>query len=119
MRVWNRRDKRIPATAVYVGRGTPWGNPFVIGKHGDRDQVCDRFEREVLPALDLTPLRGRHLSCWCAPLRCHADALLWAANSYSGRRSESRNGTARGGARQSGAKRIAQTPSPKEPNNGY
>ena len=53
-----------PVDAVYVGRGSPWGNPFKIGQHGDRDAVCDRFEREVLPTLDLAPRRTL-----CAPPR--------------------------------------------------
>ena len=66
--------------AIYVGRGTPWGNPFVLGRDGDRDEVCDRFESEVLPTLDVAALRGKDLICWCAPLRCHADALLREAN---------------------------------------
>jgi len=78
-RVWNKRDPNTPPDAVYVGRGTPWGNPFVLGRDGDRDTVCDRFEREVLPTLDVTPLVGRDLVCWCAPKRCHADALARAA----------------------------------------
>jgi hypothetical protein len=77
--VWNKRHGNAPPNAVYVGRGTPWGNPFVIGRDGDRDAVCDRFEREVLPTLDVSRLSGKHLICWCAPLRCHADALLRAA----------------------------------------
>jgi hypothetical protein len=76
--VWNKRGVH-PPNAVYVGRGSPWGNPFIIGEHGDRDEVCDRFEREVLPTLDVSALRGRDLVCWCAPKRCHADALLRAA----------------------------------------
>ena len=79
MRVWNRRHNDAPAGAVYVGRGTPWGNPFVMRAESERDAVCDRFEREVLPTLDVTPLIGRDLVCWCAPKRCHADALLRAA----------------------------------------
>jgi hypothetical protein len=82
-RVWNARKKSAPLTVVYVGRGTPWGNPFVMGRDGDRDEVCDRFEREVLPTLDVTPLVGHDLLCWCAPLRCHADALLRKANTAS------------------------------------
>lgn len=69
-----------PADAVYVGRGTRWGNPFRIDRVQSRDQACDRFEREVLPLLDLTPLRGKDLVCYCAPKRCHADALLREAN---------------------------------------
>jgi len=66
---------------VYVGRGSPWGNPFKIGVDGGtRQQVIERFEREILPTLDLTRLRGRHLVCFCAPSACHADILLREAN---------------------------------------
>ena len=61
---------------IYCGRGSPWGNPFVLGEDGDRDEVCDRFEREVLPHLDVQQLIGMNLVCYCAPLRCHCDALL-------------------------------------------
>lgn len=64
--------------AVYIGRGSPWGNPFKVGVHGTRDEVCDRFEREVLPNLDLTYLRGKDLVCFCAPLRCHGDSIIAA-----------------------------------------
>ena len=79
-KVYNKHHKNAPADAVYVGRGTIWGNPFVIGKDGDRDAVCDLFERQVIPHLDVSALRGKHLVCYCAPLRCHADALLRKAN---------------------------------------
>jgi len=44
------------AGAKYCSRGSPYGNPFVIGVDGDRDQVCDRFEREILPTLDVSAL---------------------------------------------------------------
>ncbi|MDB5531577.1 MAG: polA [Devosia sp.] len=71
-----RRDPIAPGADIYIGRGSPWGNPFKIGTHGNRDEVCDRFEREVLPTLDVEPLRGRNLVCWCAPQRCHGDAIL-------------------------------------------
>jgi hypothetical protein len=36
----------LPPGAIYIGRGSPWGNRFVIGEHGDRDQVCNQFECE-------------------------------------------------------------------------
>lgn len=32
---------------MYIGRGSVYGNPFVIGKDGDRDQVCDKFEEMI------------------------------------------------------------------------
>jgi Domain of unknown function (DUF4326) len=81
LRVLNKRHVGIPAGAVYIGRGSPWGNPFKIGEDGTRDEVCDRFEREVLPALDVSALRGKDLVCFCAPRRCHGDAILRKANS--------------------------------------
>lgn len=81
-KVLNKHKDGIPADAVYVGRGSPWGNPFVMRHSTDaeRDRVCDKFELEVLHTLDLTDLRGKDLVCFCAPKRCHADALLMAAN---------------------------------------
>lgn len=78
--VHNKRKKTAPPGAIYIGRGSPWGNPFVIGRDGTRDDVCDRYEREVLPTLDLSRLRGKHLVCYCKPARCHGDSLLRAAN---------------------------------------
>lgn len=77
-RVHNKYHKTAPADAVYIGRGSPWGNPFVIGKDGTRDEVCERYAREVLPHLDLEPLRGKDLVCFCKPARCHGDDILKA-----------------------------------------
>jgi hypothetical protein len=77
-RVLNKHHGGIPPGAVYIGRGSPWGNPFKIGRDGTRDEVCDRYEREVLPTLDLEPLRGKDLVCFCAPLRCHGDSIFRA-----------------------------------------
>jgi hypothetical protein len=75
-RVLNKRIDGEPEGSVYIGRGSPYGNPFVIGPHGDRDQVCDMFEAMILPKLDLEPLRGKDLVCFCKPLRCHGDAIM-------------------------------------------
>lgn len=79
-KVYNKNAGDYPARAVYVGRGSPWGNPWRVGEHGTREEVISRFERETLPTLDLRPLEGRDLVCFCAPKACHADALLKAAN---------------------------------------
>lgn len=80
-KVYNKYAKDIPPGSVYIGRGSPYGNPFVIGKHGDRDEVCDRFAAEVLPTLDVSALRGKNLICFCKPKRCHGDDILKKANS--------------------------------------
>lgn len=77
-KVHNRRAGTAPPEAVYIGRGSQWGNPFQIGRDGTRDQVCDRFEAEILPRLDLRPLIGRDLVCYCAPARCHGDSIIRA-----------------------------------------
>lgn len=80
-RVFKVGDPGIPVGSVYIGRKSPWGNPFVVGRHGKREEVIERFRVEVLPDLDLTELRGRHLICHCAPLPCHGNAILWALGS--------------------------------------
>lgn len=83
-KVWNRRDPNTPADAVYVGRPTKWGNPFVIGKDGSREDVIQQYRDFVLTD-DLfmdakEELAGKDLVCWCAPKPCHADILLEIAN---------------------------------------
>lgn len=84
----NRFDKHLmTSNAVWCDRKTPRGNPFVIGawwpekkRQMTRDDVCDRFECEVLPNLDVSELRGKDLVCWCVPLRCHCTPILLKAN---------------------------------------
>ena len=79
-RVLNKHRDGFTLGSMYIGRGSRFGNPFRIGVHGTRDEVCDLFEREVLPTLDVSILRGRDLVCFCAPLRCHGDSILKKAN---------------------------------------
>jgi hypothetical protein len=85
-KVLNARQvgKRAAPDRVYVGRPTKWGNPFVIGRDGTRDQVITKYRAWIMtqPALlaALPELRGKHLVCWCAPEACHADVLIELAN---------------------------------------
>ncbi len=79
-RVLNKYRDGKPPGAKYIGRGSPYGNPFIVGVHGTRDECCDRFEAEVLPTLDVEALRGCDLWCYCAPRRCHGDSILIKAN---------------------------------------
>lgn len=82
--VLNKHRHGIPAGAVYIGRGSKWGNPFVIGRDGDRATVIAKYARylrtrhDLLRALD--ELRGKDLVCFCAPLECHGHLLLKLAN---------------------------------------
>jgi len=67
--------------AVRVDRGTRYGNPFVLGEDGDRNEVCDAYRLHYLPhkpsiterAGDLV---GKVLICHCYPDRCHAESLV-------------------------------------------
>lgn len=65
---------------VYIGRPSKWGNPYVIGKDGTRDEVIQKYEEHVrsskilmraLPSLD-----GKVLGCWCGSKRCHGEVLI-------------------------------------------
>lgn len=73
--------------AVYIGRPSVFGNPFVIGVHGNRAQVIERFREYAVdrayhdPAWrqQVVQLIGCTLACYCAPAACHGEVLLWLA----------------------------------------
>lgn len=70
---------------VYIGRPSDWGNPFVIGKDGDRSDVIRKYRQwiERQPALLARiphELRGRRIACWCKPEACHGDVLAELAD---------------------------------------
>lgn len=95
-RVLNKRVHGIPEGAVYVGRPSPWGNPYshmegtlAKFKVASRDEAVDAYEHALLRKFERDPdakrrlkeeLRGKDLVCWCAPQRCHAGVLLKYAN---------------------------------------
>jgi hypothetical protein len=85
VRIWNMRTTVLPKDAVRVDRATEWGNPFKIGKDGDRAEVIRLFREYALIMLSvdptwLEPLRGKDLACWCSPEACHAEVLAELAN---------------------------------------
>jgi hypothetical protein len=76
---------------VYIGRSnTPnapigFGNPFIIGKDGNRDEVIEKYENYLLNNPELMEkiqkeLKGKVLGCFCHPLKCHGDIILKYAN---------------------------------------
>ncbi len=87
----------MPPDTVKIDRTTRWGNPFVIGKDGTREDCIALYRRFVagnaatkrpdvlasrqFVAGHIHELKGRNLACWC-PLDgpCHADILLELAN---------------------------------------
>ena len=84
-KVFNKYHNNVPTDAVYIGRGSPFGNPFTIGTNGNRDEVCDKFEEYVKSNPELVErikkeLCGKNLVCFCKPKRCHGDTLIRIAN---------------------------------------
>jgi hypothetical protein len=71
---------RISRCDVYIGRPSEWGNPFVIGEHGNREDVVRLYEEWIVNQPELMAkvgeLHGKRLGCWCAPHACHGDVLL-------------------------------------------
>ncbi len=77
---------------VYIGRPVPrsrlkasvWGNPFVIGKDGTREEVMEKYRAWLLSNTELLKrlpeLKGKVLGCWCAPEACHGNILSEMAN---------------------------------------
>ena len=69
---------------VYIGRPSQWGNPFVIGKDGTREQVIQKYRNWLMtqPSLlaALPELKGRTLGCWCSFVVCHGDVLAELAD---------------------------------------
>lgn len=72
---------------VYIGRPSEWGNPFVIGTDGNREQVVAKYKQWLWNRMNTEPefvakvaaLHGKVLGCFCAPLACHGDVLVKAA----------------------------------------
>lgn len=85
-RVLHKRG-RIPANAVYVGRPSPFGNPFIVGVDGERGECIELFkywihrpEQDALRERMKSELAGKDLVCHCAPLPCHAEVILEIVN---------------------------------------
>jgi len=79
----NPRRVKIGQAAydVKICRPSKWGNPYVLGIHGTRNEVIDMYEtylrgnKELMAALP--ELKGKILGCVCPPeKRCHGDVLL-------------------------------------------
>jgi hypothetical protein len=106
VQVVNIKDKKKGEVWVFnpirIDRTTPWGNPFIMGIDGGRDEVCDRYMKwldewvndksEIKYKIGsreysnkwvvehLYELKGKDVACWCSPLRCHGEILIKMAN---------------------------------------
>jgi hypothetical protein len=93
-------SKRTGGRGEYIGRPSPLGNPFVIGRDGDRDTVVDKYHAwlvglwnsnsnhpacsELIRLYELHKQQGElTLVCWCAPQRCHGDVVKEVIESFA------------------------------------
>lgn len=69
---------------VYIGRGSPYGNPYVIGIDGNREQVIRKYSEYFYKRLSedvgflkqVMSLKGKRLACFCHPKACHGDVII-------------------------------------------
>lgn len=70
--------------AVYIGRPSLFGNPFVIGKDGSRVEVVMKYREYAVSRVywdsefraAVVALKGKTLACWCGEKVCHGDVLM-------------------------------------------
>lgn len=75
-----------PALFTFIGRPSPFGNPYKIGRDGTREEVIEKYriffrqQRLMTPITDNAyideRIRGHFLVCHCAPKPCHGDVLM-------------------------------------------
>ena len=100
LREWMKDDEN-----EYIGRAgvvfidkerypkvsSQWANPFKIGKHGNREEVLEKYEKYIRCKLQndtalcesLIHMKGKKLGCWCAPEPCHGNILLRLIEEFS------------------------------------
>ncbi len=74
---------------VYIGRAGHgmdgyFGNPFQIGRDGDRDEVIRKYKIYFWNRVNNDPefrervmeLKGKTLGCFCHPQSCHGDVII-------------------------------------------
>jgi hypothetical protein len=63
---------------VYIGRGSKWGNPYLVSM--GRTRCIDLFREFVTSTPELMAalheLKGKTLVCFCKPQACHGDVLV-------------------------------------------
>lgn len=73
---------------VYIGRNKNndaglWGNPWIIGRDGSREEVIERYKQEFNKKIldkefraEVLKLKNKTLGCFCRPESiCHGDVL--------------------------------------------
>jgi len=88
MRVVNKYKEKY---THYIGRGSRFGNPFMIGKDGNREEVILLYEEYIRKLIE-EKIEGKNnpklpnaiydlpedaiLGCYCKPKNCHGDIII-------------------------------------------
>lgn len=92
VKVHNKYHNTAPKDAVYIGRGSPYGNLYSTKESihptlrvATTEEAITKFKEHVLSDPNLlhkvrTELKNKHLVCFCKPKPCHGDVLLEIAN---------------------------------------
>ncbi len=70
----------------WCARGSIFGNPFILGRDGERDEVCDKFDewfefliKSKFVKDQLKQMKNKRLGCFCKQtdeeVRCHVDTI--------------------------------------------
>ena len=76
-------NRRKTQEDVYIGRGSIWGNPFVLNLELERDLVVEQYKLHLIEQIkqgiitidQLKQLNGKKLGCYCKPKKCHGDII--------------------------------------------
>jgi|TARA_Y100000310_G_scaffold263231_2_gene273304 hypothetical protein len=87
--VTNIKDPSIKPK-IKIDRSSPWGNPFIIGRDGNRREVIAKYEEWIVERPQLIKLLSdlmehedvHRLACWCVPLQCHGHVLKRLVEEY-------------------------------------
>lgn len=89
MAVYVVNKKQFEGEGIYIGRPGILGNPFAIGRDGDRAEVIRKYRMwlweqvkargrvfaELLRIKRMAECGDVYLICWCAPKACHGDVV--------------------------------------------
>ena len=78
-------NDRLTLYDIYIGRPSEWGNPYIPGRHGTREECIAKYEKFVRAKPEMVErvkqvLKGKRLGCYCKPLPCHGDVLARIAD---------------------------------------
>lgn len=78
---------------IYIGRGSPWGNPYAIshGEGPDRAEVIEKYREYFYEKIKsdsafkrgILGMKGMRLACFCKPEACHGDIIADYIDNFS------------------------------------